>query len=143
MAKRNTSRSRTGPAAPLGGAAPPSGAAAPPPATADAEMCEMCERIGCTTADFAQYAERAGGQTKWTEVSTEYEQLQQRVVVSKREGREFPEGIPPIKKYLFLVHWPSLRMKHLNETATGEGESVTGAPAPAPTDQVIYLIFRQ
>lgn len=137
--KRNASRQSTRPAAPLGGAAPPSGAAAPPPATADAEMCEMCERIGCTTADFAQYAERAGGQTKWTEVSTEYEQLQQRVVVSKREGHEFPEGIPPIKKYLFLVHWPSLRMKHFSET--GEGESGTGAPAP--TNQVIYLIFRQ
>ena len=129
MAKRSASRRSTGPAAPLGGAAPP-------PATADAEMCE---RIGCTTAEFAQYAERAGGQTKWTEISTEYEQLQQRVVDAKREGRDFPEGIPPIKKYLFLVHWPSLRMKHFSET--GEGESGTGAPAP--TNQVIYLIFRQ
>jgi len=135
--KRNASRQSTRPAAPLGGAAPPSGAAAPPPATADAEMCEM---IGCTAAEFADYARGAGGQqTKWTEISKEYEQLHQRVMDAKKEGRDFPEGIPPIKKYLFLVHWPSLRMKHFSET--GEGESGTGAPAP--TNQVIYLIFRQ
>ena len=101
------------------------GPAAPPDGLVNADA-EMCEKIGCTAGEFAQYAVGAQGQKKWTEISTEYERLQERVVQARKEGHEFPEGIPPYRKYLFLVHWPSLRMKHINETASGEGEGGTG-----------------
>ena len=77
--------------------APVAAQPAPPPDDPVNADAEVCKEIGCSAAEFAKYAEGARVHTEWTEVEAEYKQYEEQVTNSRKEGIQWPEGIPPFK----------------------------------------------
>lgn len=102
---------------------------------------DILQQIGCTAAQYNQYAEKAKDFPEWTaEIEAECTRLDALVKQSKKDGIQYPANIPPLRKYLHLVHYPSLRMKQVEQGLGGEA----AAPSSPPVAQVIQVfIFRQ